>query len=232
MGNKQKPSFADLESLIILYLRTMNFTHDQIEVFGSTLYFLGYGVFEPLDYMDQLSVQEREQFFKFTHIKRQREFVATRILRHSIFGFKHIHYNAVGAPYIYDEGFISISHSNNLIGIAVNQKFQIGLDIENNTDKAKRLHAKFLNQEERITFDTENELEMTQCWSAKETLYKLAGRNFIDFKTELLLDRNNSGELNGKIINPEETIEVNLHKFNYKNQTITINKLPVVRKQN
>lgn len=210
----------------------MNFIHDQIEVFGSTLHFLEYDIFEPLDFMDQLSIQEREQFFKFNHLKRKREFVATRILRHSIFGFKHIHYNAVGAPYIDQEGFISISHSNNLIGIAVNKEFQIGFDLEKNSDKAKRLHSKFLNQEERITFDTESEIEMTKCWSAKETLYKLAGRNFIDFKNELILDRNNSGELNGKIINPEETIEVNLHDFNYKNQSITINKLPVVRKQN
>ena len=214
----------------ILYLRSMNFIHDQVEVFESKVHFLEYGVFDPLEFMDQLTNQEKEQFFKFKHIKRQREFVATRILRHTIFGFKHIHYNPIGAPYIEDEGFISISHSNNLIGIAVNQKFQVGFDLENCSDKAKRLHSKFLNQRERIIFDTEDEMEMTKCWSAKETLYKLAGRNFIDFKDELILDRNDSKEISGKIINPEETIEVSLHDFIYKNQIVTINKLPVVRK--
>ena len=161
----------------------MNFIQDQIEAFGSTLYFLEYAIFDPLEYMDQLTVLEKEQFFKYKHPKRQREYVATRILRHAIFGFKHIHYNSVGAPYIEDEGFISVSHSNNLIGIAVNKHFQVGFDLENLSDKAKRLHAKFLNQQERIIFDTEDELEMTKCWSAKETLYKLAGRNFIDFKS-------------------------------------------------
>jgi 4'-phosphopantetheinyl transferase len=208
----------------------MDFIHNQIEAFGSTLYFLEYGIFDPQDYMDQLTTLEKEQFFKFNHPKRQREFVATRILRHSIFGFKHIHYNAIGAPYIYDAGFISISHSDNLIGIAVNEGFQIGFDLENNSDKAKRIHSKFLNQKERIIFDTEDELEMTKCWSAKETLYKLAGRNFIDFKDEILLDKNNSNELTGRIINPEETLEVTLHDFTYKNQIVTLNKLPVVRK--
>lgn len=210
----------------------MNFIQDQIGAFGSTLYFLEYGHFDPQDYMEQLTVLEKEQFFKFKHPKRQREYVATRILRHSIFGFKHIHYNAIGAPYIYDEGFISVSHSDNLIGIAVNKDFQVGFDIENNSDKAKRLHSKFLNQKERIIFDTEDEVEMTKCWSAKETLYKLAGRNFIDFKKDLLLEKNDSNALIGKIINPEETIEVTLHDFIYKNQIVTINKLPLVRKQN
>lgn len=208
----------------------MNFIHDHIKVHESSIYFLEYGIFDPLEFMDQLSQQEKEKFFLFKHPKRQREFVATRILRHSIFGFKHIHYNPVGAPYIYDEGFISISHSNNLIGIAVNKEFQVGFDLENVSDKAKRLHTKFLNPSERIIFDTEDELEMTKCWSAKETLYKLAGRNFIDFKDELILSKNDSNELTGKIINSDEILEVSLYDFIYKNQIVTINKLPLVRK--
>lgn len=207
----------------------MNFIQNQIEVFDSIINLIEYDVFEPVDYLDQLSAIEKERFFQFKHIKRQREFVATRILRHSIFGFKHIHYNTIGAPYIEGEGFISISHSQNVIGIAVNQNFQVGFDLENASDKAKRLHTKFLNQEERIIFDTEDEMEMTKCWSAKETLYKLAGRNLIDFKKELVLDKNEN-EISGTIINPDEIIEVKLHDFIYKNQIITINKLPVVRK--
>ena len=112
----------------------------------------------------------------------------------------------------------------------MNKDFQIGFDLENNSDKAKRLHSKFLNQHEKIIFDLEDELEMTTCWSAKETLYKLAGRNFIDFKEELLLNKNDSDGLTGTIINPSETIEVSLHAFLYQNQIVTINKLPVVRK--
>lgn len=208
----------------------MNFIQNQIEVFDSIIHLIEYDAFEPLDYLDQLSTIEKERFFQFKHIKRQREFVATRILRHSIFGFKHIHYNTIGAPYIEGEGFISISHSQNLIGIAVNESFQVGFDLENSSDKAKRLHTKFLNQKERIIFDTEDEMEMTKCWSAKETLYKLAGRNLLDFKKELVLDKNDLNEISGTIINPEETIEVKLHDFIYKNQIITINKLPVVRK--
>ena len=207
----------------------MNFIHHKVESFQSTMHFLEYGIFDPQDFMDQLTDLEKESYFKFKHPKRQREFLATRILRHSIFGFKHIHYNATGAPYIYGEGFISVSHSNNMIGIAVNKEFQVGFDLESKSDKAKRLHTKFLNQQERIIFDTDDEVEMTKCWSAKETLYKLAGRNFIDFKNELILNRTDSDEFVGTIINPNETITVNFHDFIYKDQIVTINKLPVVR---
>ena len=80
----------------------MDFIIDKI-VFNDTLiYTLSFSDFEPLNYLDHLTVQEIERFEAFSHERRKREFVATRILRHSIFGFKHRHYNAVGAPYIED----------------------------------------------------------------------------------------------------------------------------------
>jgi phosphopantetheinyl transferase len=205
----------------------MDFIIDKI-VFNDTLiYTLSFSDFEPSEYLDHLTIDEIERFKAFNHQRRKREFVATRILRHSIFGFKHIHYNEVGAPYIDGEGFISISHAENLVGIALNTFYQIGLDIELIQDKAYRLQSKFLSESELSSFDISNHQIMTACWSAKETLYKLAGRKKIDFKKDLHLFNMEENVWVGKIINVNTIISVNLHIKVYNQYIISFNSSPI-----
>jgi phosphopantetheinyl transferase len=201
----------------------MDFIIDKIVFEDTLIYTLSFSDFEPLKYLDHLTVNEIERFKAFRHQRRKREFVATRILRHSIFGFKHIHYNDVGAPYIEDEGFISISHAENLVGIALNPSYKIGLDIELIQDKAFRLQSKFLNESELSSFDNSNHQTMTACWSAKETLYKLAGRKKIDFKKDLNLYIEEENKWVGKIVNPEAIFSLNLQIMTHKNYVITFN---------
>lgn len=201
----------------------MDFIIDKIVFEDTLIYTLSFSDFEPLKYLDHLTVNEIERFKAFRHQRRKREFVATRILRHSIFGFKHIHYNDVGAPYIEEEGFISISHAENLVGIALNPSYQIGLDIELIQDKAFRLQSKFLNESELSSFDNSNHQTMTACWSAKETLYKLAGRKKIDFKKDLNLYIEEENKWVGKIVNPEAIFSLNLQIMTHKNYVITFN---------
>ena len=205
----------------------MDFIIDKIVFNDTTIYTLSFSDFEPLNYLEHLTSQEIERFEAFSHEQRKREFVATRILRHSIFGFKHIHYNAVGAPYIEDEGFISISHAKNLVGIAINSFYQIGLDLELIQDKAFKVQSKFLNESEISIFDTSNHHTMTACWSAKETLYKLAGRKKIDFKKDLQLYNKEENLWIGKIIHPETIFSVNLRITEYNNYIITFNSSPI-----
>lgn len=201
----------------------MDFKLDHIKHGNTVVYTLSFSDFDPFSYLDHLTSDELQRFETFSHIKRKREFVATRILRHSIFGFKHIHYNSVGAPFIKDEGFISISHAENLVGIALNPDYQIGLDLELIQGKAQILYPKFLNEFEQANFDLDNKEMMTACWSAKETLYKLAGRKEIDFKKDLHLYIRSKNLWEGKIINPTEIFSVNLQIMKYSNYVITFN---------
>ena len=172
-----------------------------------------YKAFIPSDYLDNLSDQERERYFSFTNINRQCEFVATRILRHRLFGFEHIHYDEHGAPYIENEGFISISHAPGVVGIALCKDFKIGLDLEPKRNKAKKLFPKFLSKNEIEELNVESEDEMTTAWSLKEVLYKLAGRKQIIFKTDLLIEKVAPNHWSGTIINPDEKIKVELTTF-------------------
>lgn len=165
----------------------MPFTQSYEQINHVELHLMHYIDFDPKDFEDQLTDEEKERLFSFRSIKRQREFTATRVLRHSIFGFSHIHYTAIGSPYIPGEGNISISHAPGIVGIAVSTKNKIALDLERISDKAKQLHSKFLNDREIKELNCLSAVEMTKAWSAKEVLYKLAETKGLDFKRNLIL---------------------------------------------
>jgi 4'-phosphopantetheinyl transferase len=189
------------------------FTQEIIQFKNIEVHLMDFNAFSPADYLDQLTEQEKERFFSFKNINRQCEFVATRILRHRLFGFEHIHYDEHGAPYIENEGFISISHAPGVVGIALCKDFKIGLDLEPKRNKAKKLFPKFLSTNEITELDVESEDEMTTAWSLKEVLYKLAGRKKIIFKTDLLIEKVAANHWSGTIINPDEKIKVELTTF-------------------
>ena len=191
----------------------MPFTQEIIQFKNIDLHLMHFNAFSPADYLEQLTEQEKERFFSFTNVNRQREFVATRILRHRLFGFQHIHYDEHGAPYIENEGYISISHAPGVVGIALCKEFKIGLDLEPKRNKAKKLFPKFLSKNEIAELNVESEDEMTTAWSLKEVLYKLAGRKQIIFKTDLLIEKVAANHWSGTIINPDKKIKVEITTF-------------------
>lgn len=200
----------------------MPFRQEILQINSIFIHLLEFEAFDPLTYLDQFTDQEKERFFSFGHLKRRREFAATRILRHRIFGFKHIHYDKHGAPYIDDEGFISISHARGIVGIALCKNFRVGLDLESIDVKAMRLNEKFLSTQEKQMLNINDSLEMTGAWSAKEALYKLAGRKEILFKEHLHLEKINDGFI-GTIQNKEHILKVKLRSFTFGDTIVTIN---------
>jgi 4'-phosphopantetheinyl transferase len=196
---------------------------------STVIHLMDYDDFNPLNQLNYLTDLERERFFQFKHPNRQREFIATRILRHQLFGFQHIDYDPIGAPYIKDEGFISISHSKNLVGIALNADYKIGLDLETPRENILDIHPKFLSEQEAEIFDTTSKSEITKVWSSKEALYKLAGRKKIIFKRELLLGKDDRDNWTGQIVNPDHDLLVKLDIFDHYNTVVTINSQAVDR---
>jgi phosphopantetheinyl transferase len=209
------------------YFVAMPFTQDSRHLAHSSIHFIHYDDFDPTMYLEHLTTDEQERFFSFSSEHRKKEFVATRYLRHQLFGFEHIHYDAQGAPYIKGEGFISISHTAGLVGMAFNKDFRIGLDIELRSDKAKRVYSKFLSEKEQAYFNVTNDDEMTTAWSTKETLYKIAGRNKIDFKTDLHLQPLNDGRILGSIQTEGLLSSAEIHTFVEDSYIFTINESPL-----
>lgn len=207
----------------------MNFKTHQIINKESSIHLLSYDEFDPTEYFDKLTSLEMERYYNFNNIRRKREFVATRILRHNNFGFEHIHYDSNGAPYINNEGFISISHSANMVGLAINQTHCVGLDLEFPREKIISIKSKFLSKIEMDLFDTDDYIIVTKLWSAKEALYKLAGRKKILFIEELQISKDENDQWIGTIINPDHQLSVKLDIFEHQGMCITINSETVER---
>lgn len=201
----------------------------QISSESTQIHLLGYGDFAPSHYLDCLTDEELSRYLTFKHIKRRREFIATRILREKVLGKQIIQYNSIGAPYIDGVGFISISHSSYLVGLAFNSSYQIGLDLETPRPNILEVCPKFLASSEKEFFDETNKLEMTRLWSAKEAMYKLAGRKKIIFKEDLLLSKTREGKWLGRIINPDHSLLVELDIFDHQGTVVSINRSAVER---
>ena len=192
--------------------------------FGNVnVHIMEFNDFEPSDFLDKLTEIEIERYLSFSHLQRKREFVASRILRHEVVGFEHIHYDSVGAPYIKGEGYISISHTLNTVGIAVSEKFKLGLDIEVIRPKILNIKHKFLSVDELKFIDSESVSELTKVWTAKEALYKVSGRKGINFRTELFLNKKSDQLWEGKIQENDTYLKTDLNIFEHKSNMIAIN---------
>lgn len=200
----------------------------RIEAGSLALFLLAFDeTFNSERYLHKLTDFELERYFTFKNNKRRNEFVATRLLKHDLFGFNQIRYKDHGAPYIEDEGYISISHANLMVGIAFCPYFQVGFDVEEIDDKVLKVHSKFLNEHEYGLIDSSSTEELIMAWSFKETLYKLAGRKEIDFKKDLLLLTKEENCYTAKICNPDEYIHVELGFQKFGNYMLTYNRKAV-----
>jgi phosphopantetheinyl transferase len=106
-----------------------------------------------------------------------------------------------GRPYLLGPAppAVSLSHSGEWVAaLLAPAGTAVGIDIELVRDKAQRIARKFLNDDERLALESviladgpgplaQQEL-YSLLWSAKETLYKLAGQRGVIFRDSLLLD--------------------------------------------
>ncbi len=199
------------------------FQREDIKLGCIDIHLLNFSNFDPNIYLNCLSDIEKERFSAFTNLHRKQEFVSTRKLRTELFGLKHIQYDEVGAPYIKDEKFFSISHSKNSVGIAVCKDFKIGLDIEKVGSKIQKIKHKFLSIDEIDSLDINSDIELTKIWTAKEVLYKISGRNGINFRTELSLQKENNEKWAGIILNEDHVLTTKLNIFEHEDSIISVN---------
>lgn len=201
-----------------------------VKIGDSRIYFASYDDFLIEDYLSFLYPEEQIKLARFLSPKRRAEYVATRVLKETIFPKKLIQYSSKGVPFIEETPYhISISHCRGLVAIAVCKKYAIGLDVEPISDKAQRLHKKFINFDEAVLLNTNNSLVMTRAWSCKEALFKLANRKGIIFKTDLLIHSFDQNELfKCTIINEERKLLVDLTSRMIGHFILTINNTALI----
>jgi len=125
---------------------------------------------------------------KFTSTKRKLEYLGVRIALKKLLGDDVIIcYNAEGKPSLSNNKFqISISHSNRWIAVMAHPTRPVGIDIERPSDKIQKLYTRFLSKTEQEELsDGKDNRQLQLAWSAKEALYKIIGKEAIDFAHQL-----------------------------------------------
>ena len=114
-------------------------------------------------------------------------------IRHLLknFGYSDfdLNYDENGKPHLNDGKHISITHSFEFTAIIVSDK-KVGVDIEKQRDKIKRIAPKFTPIEEYKALGDGDDLirKLTIVWGAKESLYKLYGKKGLLFLHDIFVE--------------------------------------------
>ena len=122
------------------------------------------------------------KFPEFKSAKRNLETLCSRILLYNHSKSLKISYSVRGSPLLNNHQYISISHSRNLVCIAISNN-NIGIDIEEISDKSLRSHSKFVN----VNQTNLNKNKTSLIWSIKESVFKYHKIGGVDFKRDILL---------------------------------------------
>ena len=123
---------------------------------------------------------------KISSESRKKEWLSVRVLlKEMLREEKEILYTATGKPYLSDNSFqISISHTKGFVAVALHPQQSVGIDIEYISPRIHKIRSRFINDEEEANLDKENEeIHLLLHWSAKESLFKILGKQDVDFKT-------------------------------------------------
>ncbi|HOT64365.1 MAG: 4'-phosphopantetheinyl transferase superfamily protein [Bacteroidota bacterium] len=123
-------------------------------------------------------------------VKRATEWLSVRLMLYLLLNEeKIVHHHRDGRPYLTDRSFnVSISHTRNHAAILIHPSKNVGIDIEEISDRVYRVASKFVSQDEYIDPHHEK-IHLLLHWSAKETMFKLLEESEIDFKQHLHLSK-------------------------------------------
>lgn len=142
-----------------------------------------------LDQMElraELTSDQRSYYSTITHAKRRREWLASRIMALEELG-QRISREESGRP-IVDDGYVSISHTDNCVVLTYCEDGVCGVDIETITRVVDRISHRFATAQEcEIAREVLPENPNLVVWCAKEAAYKILGRVDVEFISDLKL---------------------------------------------
>ncbi|GGB91511.1 4'-phosphopantetheinyl transferase family protein [Dyadobacter sediminis] len=133
-----------------------------------------------------------EDLLKITHLQKQREWLASRLLIQQLaeqFGITYngTHKDEHGKAYLVNNNsHISITHTFEYVAVVINPESAVGIDMEKTDAKLQRTSRKYLSGPEFEHAGNELAILCTY-WCAKEALYKLYGKKKISFKNSIYI---------------------------------------------
>lgn len=115
---------------------------------------------------------------------RRAERLAWRLLLRSVLPTAQIEYLSSGKPEIKNSQYnhISVSHCQDFVAVAIATK-HCGIDVERYDRNFERVKSRYMTAEEQSL--SEDEHWAAVVWCAKEAMYKMAGREGVDFKRDM-----------------------------------------------
>lgn len=113
----------------------------------------------------------------------QRGFLSVRHLLYKAgYSDNDLFYDNLGKPHLKDGNFISITHSFTFSAIIISETTLVGIDIEKQRDKILRIAHKFTTPKDYIHLNDKDLVrKLTIVWGAKESLYKIFGKEGLSF---------------------------------------------------
>ena len=174
-------------------------------------------------------IEESEDFFKgnvppqrdVTHPHKRLQHLAGRFLLQFLFpGFPYdlIQIADTRKPFLPGEQYhFSISHCGDYAAAIVSNTNRVGIDIEIPVAKIARIRDKYLSPGEISHFHLQQEEPdiplLTRLWSSKEAVFKWYGDGGVDFRENILLEKNSEDPL---VINCSFTKSQQVLSINYK----------------
>ena len=122
---------------------------------------------------------------------RQGEYLAVRVLLRALLGEeKQIGHLDSGKPYLSDGSWhISISHTKGYVAVALHPTAEVGIDIEQVSERVRGVAGRFVRPDELPGFSSlslsDQLYGLLLHWSAKETMFKVLGCSRVDFREHL-----------------------------------------------
>lgn len=129
-----------------------------------------------------------KKFQQLSSDKRKIEWLSVRLLlKNTCLEEKIIAYEQNGKPFLLDNSFnISISHTKGFVALLLHPTRNVGIDIEQMTDKVLKLKERFMTKDElKYSSFEEEKIQVLLHWSAKETLFKIIPQAEITFNEHL-----------------------------------------------
>ena len=115
---------------------------------------------------------------------RRAERLAWRLLLRSVLPTAQVEYLSSGKPEIKNSQYnhISVSHCRDFVAVAIATK-PCGIDVERYDRNFERVRSRYMTAEEQSLSADEHWAAVV--WCAKEAMYKMAGREGVDFKRDM-----------------------------------------------
>ncbi|MDR0699768.1 MAG: 4'-phosphopantetheinyl transferase superfamily protein [Tannerella sp.] len=180
---------------------------------------------------------------KISSDKRKQEWLAVRLLLQHLSGSDiYIGYRGNGTPYLSGSACnISISHTKGFAAIILSKNKNPGIDMEYRSDRAWRLHKKYMCESEWKTImptaDTDTDADTdadrvvataamgitisaadiaTICWCAKETAFKALGAADVDFSEHFNIENFTFSKEGVLFLKEKRTEQCRRFRINYR----------------